>query len=170
MKKHITEILIERGYKTYKFINKTNWNPEAKRQSQKILESHKNNVIFKEGDFDSDESSFYVPSSFNTIYHQANYNVLAVGGLDIRFIKDGDFENEIIYGLREFKKPPTLVWPRPSIMVKRISHRNGKTTPIIENQSLDNSMNLCLKEESHEDILEAMSSGRVFEYDLTSNK
>jgi len=39
-----------------------------------------------------------------------DYSSLVSGHLDYRFIK-GD--REIVWGLNEVKKPPTLVWPRP---------------------------------------------------------
>lgn len=39
-----------------------------------------------------------------------SFTTLESGGLDIRYLKDG---KEIIFGLNEAYKPPTLIWPRP---------------------------------------------------------
>lgn len=55
---------------------------------------------------------------------------------------------EVVYGLSEYKKPPTLIYPRPRIL-KTV---NG----IIYDQLRDNTMNYCLQKESPEDILKAM--------------
>ena len=42
---HITEILLADGYETYKFIVKSNWNKEAKKQAQRILDQNKKTVV-----------------------------------------------------------------------------------------------------------------------------
>ena len=101
--------LEEQGYKPYRRINKSNWNTEAKRQAQKIIDSNRDNLIFVKGDIDSDESVFYVPNYFNKTYHRANFNVLEVGGCDIRFIKNNDPKTEIIFGLEELKKQAKII-------------------------------------------------------------
>jgi len=91
--------LINSGYKSYRLIFKTNWNSEAKKQTNKILEQNKDVVLFKSGNFNSDESIFYVPFDFNDIYIAANFNVMVPGGTDVRFIKDNDFKTEFIFSL-----------------------------------------------------------------------
>jgi len=53
--------------------------------------------VFKNNDFN------YEPTLFNN-----NYSSLESGNLDYRFIKDG---KEIVWGLNERGKPPTLHWP-----------------------------------------------------------
>jgi len=101
--------LEEQGYNPYRRINKSNWNMEAKKQAQKIIDKYKEYLIFVEGDYDSDESIFYAPCYFNKTYHIANFNAMQVGGTDVRFIKDKDLNTEIIFGLEEYKKPPTII-------------------------------------------------------------
>jgi hypothetical protein len=148
MKKHFTEFLIEQGYKTYNFIVKSDWNPDAKRQAQRILNENPEGLIFKKGDYNSKGSSFYVPIIFNTIYLQANYNVMKNGGTCVRFIKD---DIEIIYGLSELGNPPTLISPRPRIKMK--------------SNIFDEPINKCLSLEKNEDIYKALfDSEIVFSY------
>ena len=60
-------------------------------------------MIFIEGDKDSIPSIFYVPFGFNSIYLRANFNVMEVGGIEVRFVKDLDFENEIIFWLDDLE-------------------------------------------------------------------
>lgn len=93
------EQLRDKGYEVYRFIIKSNWNPEAKKQASKILDTHKDNVIFKTGSYLSDECSFYIKTNFNYKYLRSNFNCLKVGGCDIRFVKDMDFKNEIILSI-----------------------------------------------------------------------
>ena len=107
------------------------------------------------------------------------FSTMVNGGMDVRFIK-GD--KEIVWGLSEYKKPPTLISPRPNIEVKRFvdinkiiydDNLNEKTIVIktlvgSDFQYSDNSMNICLKRESHEDIFKAMYDKTIiFKYDLT---
>ena len=69
------------------------------------------------------------------------------GGVDIRFVKDNDFDNVIIFGLHEHKKPPTLITPRPHIKMWRGN---------VFCEQLDDAMNHVLRVESSEDIFKAM--------------
>lgn len=62
-----------------------------------------------------------------------------------------DRKGEIIYGLNEYKKPPTLVYPRPIIM------QNGwVTTP-----TSDDDMNKALQQFSFDEIFEAMYDSTI---------
>jgi hypothetical protein len=81
----------------------------------------------------------YVPNSIN------DYSTMQEGGLDVIYIKGN---KKIIYGLNEFKKPPTLISPRPKI--KAVI--NGKEF----DERSDDAMNICLKEEKPENIYDAM--------------
>jgi len=72
--KHITEILIDNGYKAHR-------------------------AVYNKG------VQEYIEVEFKN-----DYSSMVSGGLDYRFIK-GD--KEVIYGLNEYKKPPTLIRPRP---------------------------------------------------------
>ena len=78
--------------------------------------------------------------------------------LDIRYIKD---KIEIVYGLHEHGKPPTLIFPRPNIKVLR---EEGKT-----DEEFDDNMNICLQKETPKDIFKAMFDKSItFTYDLCS--
>ena len=45
---HITELLSDKGYKTYCLINKSNWNKDVKKQAEKIYEAMFNkNIVFE---------------------------------------------------------------------------------------------------------------------------
>jgi len=75
-----------------------------------------------------------------------------------------DRNGEIIFGLNQFNKPPTLVSPRPRIRVKRVV--NGDV--VIQDESLDDSMNIALRLLPLDDIFNAMyDSSKILEIDLT---
>lgn len=77
---------------------------------------------------------------------------------------EGKRANEIVFGLSEVGKPPTLIHPRPKIKVKRI--QNGQE--VIENEQFDDSMNVVLKVISFKEILTAMyDKSKTLEIDLT---
>lgn len=143
MKEHITQFLLEKGYKTYRcsrVIPKQN--ASAKVQNEYLFK--RDDLVFTEGDRNSEYSTFYYP------YDKTNdFSTMVCGGLDIRFVKDGDFKNPIIYGLHEHGKPPTLIYPRPTILRKK---KSG-----VCNVSLyDDWMSRCLQREAAADIYEAM--------------
>lgn len=101
-------------------------------------------------------------------FHKTDENVLqkiAIG----KSVMEEDFtwedrKGEICFGLHEVGKPPTLISPRPRIEVTRI--RDGKE--VIENEQYDDSMNVVLKDVSHEEILKAMyDKSIVIKIDLT---
>ena len=81
--------------------------------------------------------------------------------------EDFTWENrkgEICFGLNQVGKPPTLINPRPRIEVKRI--KEGRE--VIENEQYDDSMNVVLKDISHEEIFKAMyNKSIVIKIDLT---
>lgn len=78
-----------------------------------------------------------------------------------------DRKGEIIFGLHESKKPPTLIYPRPRIEIKRI--KDGKI--IIEGEYLDDSMNIVLNYVPHEEIFKAMYDNTIIlKVDLTQSK
>ena len=75
-----------------------------------------------------------------------------------------DRKGEICFGLHESGKPPTLISPRPRIEVNRI--KDGEK--IVENEQYDDSMNVVLKDISHEEIFKAMyDRSIVIKIDLT---
>ena len=77
-----------------------------------------------------------------------------------------DRKGEIIFGLNESKKPPTLIYPRPRIEIKRI--KEGKI--ITEGEYLDDSMNIVLNCVPHEEIFKAMYDNTiVLKVDLTQS-
>ena len=75
-----------------------------------------------------------------------------------------DIKAEICFGLHEVGKPPTLVFPRPKIEVKRI--KDGRV--VVENETYDDSMNVVLKDITCEEIFKAMfDENIVIKIDLT---
>ena len=79
-----------------------------------------------------------------------------------------DRKKEIVFGLREKDKPPTLISPRPKIRVKRFRTINEKQIEVIENQDFDDSMNIVLSKIDFEDIFKAMYDNSIcFDFDLT---
>lgn len=112
----IVNHLLSEGYKTYRLISKTNWNKESKKQAQKILEENKDFVFFKTGDFNSDESDFYVPCGFNSTYLKANFNAMQIGGLEVYFVKDKT-KPFFVFGLVEINKSPTWTGQVPRLPI-----------------------------------------------------
>lgn len=101
-------------------------------------------------------------------FHKTDENVLhkiAIG----KSVMEKDFtwedrKGEICFGLHEAGKPPTLIFPRPRIEVKRI--KGGRE--VIENEQDDDSMNVVLKDIPHEEIFKAMYDREVvIKIDLT---
>ncbi len=165
---HITEILIEKGYKPYRRLIKDGWNKEIAYATQMKMDRHKGDILFEEGDFNSKESVFYVHQAFNPQFHKASYNTQENGGLRVYFLKDEDYTKPFIYGLNE-SNTITLMSPRPKI---RYIHFNRKfcKTMLIMNEDFDDAMNYCLKVEKHEDILDAISEGKTLKYDTVFGK
>ena len=57
--------------------------------------------------FNTKTKEFYLIPEYE--YMGSGFSTMINGGLDIRYIKG---KQEVIWGLREYGKPPTLVWPR----------------------------------------------------------
>ena len=92
-----------------------------------------------------------------------------------------DRDKTITYGLREMHHPPTLIYPRPRINIKRISNEDTYTieggkciealagSVVYFNEERDSSMEVVMMNENYEDIYSAMfDKSIIFEYDLTS--
>jgi len=79
--------------------------------------------------------------------------------------KDG---RNILFGLSEHKKPPTVIGPRPKIQMKRTLMHHGNRRPVeIICEKYDDAMNHVLANESMEDIHNAMfDKSIVFRYTL----
>ena len=94
-------------------------------------------------------------------YEVSNSHVIStMSNIDHRYIHSEDKANEICFGLSEAGKPPTLISPRPKIIVIREN--------MVEDERFDDSMNLVLNRESPKDILNALFDETVlFKYDLT---
>ena len=83
--------------------------------------------------------------------------ISTTSNLDYRYVHPSNPSVQIVYGLHEVGKPPTLIYPRPRILVKR----EGRTY----NELYDDSMNLALQNESFDDILNAIFNRSIlFEY------
>ena len=83
--------------------------------------------------------------------------------LDHRYIKN---DVEIIFGLHEYGKPPTLIYPRPKIRVKKY---NSDNEIVIETELHDDSMNLVLQKVDDDILYNSLFNKVTFEYDLTKN-
>ena len=93
-----------------------------------------------------------------------DYSSMTSGGCDKRYIK-GDVE--IIFGLNEIHHPPTLIYPRPNINVKRLHNENI----VLEHEQFDRNMDVVLQNVDYEEIFKAMfDKSIVFEFDLTNTE
>lgn len=160
--KHLKTILLENGYKTYRFgyfsKDQMTW---VQNENKRIME--REDLIFVEGNRTTETSSFYYPCNEINFFSS-----MALNGLRISFIKDEDFDNPIIWGLNEHGLPPTLVYPRPKIRVKRIINCCGGSDVMCFDETHDSSMQVCLKNENHLDIFNALRNDNIyFEYNLT---
>lgn len=170
----LLDILFEQGYKSYRssciFPDQ---NANAKTQNEMIFKRF--DVVFERGD--EKEGKFYWE------YRPHDYSSMVVGGLDSRIIKDLDFENQIIWGLHEAGKPPTLIHPRPNIIksvtqtIKEwrsnnwyISGDPNKEETIELDQRFDNIMNECLATFDHRDIYEAIINKTNVIFDLNKKE
>ena len=127
--------------------------------------------------FDTAKGKYYQPklyviSTMSNLYHlyihKSDVNLLSK-------IKEGkstknnsitpeDRKNEITFGLHQQDKPPTLIYPRPRIKIKRTKEDNI----IIEDGQFDDSMNIVLQKENFNQILKAMYDKSIcLKYDLT---
>jgi hypothetical protein len=93
-----------------------------------------------------------------------DYSTMREGGLDVRLMK-GD--SVFIIGLHEFKKPPTLISPRPRIRIHKTIIVDSVKKNVIINEIEDDAMNIVLKEVECEDIFKAIHDKSIcFEFDL----
>ena len=98
---------------------------------------------------------------FNT--YSSENELISKAGISIE-----DRKGEIIFGLHEFKKPPTLVFPRPKIEITRLDEKGKK---IIKTDIYDDSMNIVLSNIDFEEIFKAMYDKNIcIKIDLTLNK
>lgn len=80
-----------------------------------------------------------------------------------------DRKGVICFGFNEANKPPTLINPRPKIIVKRECYFNGEKQIVIENENFDGSMNIALSKEKPGKIFKALFDSSIFfNYDFTS--
>lgn len=105
-----------------------------------------------------------------TFVKAKNHFISTMTNISHSYIHKDDKEHSkyIVFGLREKGKPPTLIYPRPKIRVKKfIDTDNGKLQVVID-QKNDDPMNICLSKETPETILKAMyDDSIIFKYDLT---
>jgi hypothetical protein len=158
---HLRDILRKTNYIGYRMgFTMPNQNASAKEQIR-ILFKKRDDLIFTEGDKYSEKSRFYWSADTD------DFSSMLVGGLCVHYVKDMDFENQILWGLCEYGMPPTLISPRPKISVRRFVDYNGEKVMRRITEERQSSMEVCLKNECHQDIFEALFNERAFEYDLT---
>lgn len=70
----------------------------------------------------------YIPRKGYEECNETNsfYSTMTPGGLDYRYLLN---DHEIIYGLDERGKPPTIVWPNPFKQAKPLFEDNQIITP-----------------------------------------
>ena len=148
MSKHLLEMLKDKGYERYSCsITFPKQNLEVKNHNKKILsDKEKYSVVFVEGN--ETEGKFYYKDKFR------DFSTMRPDGIDYRYVKDLDFENEIVWGLNELGKPPTLKYPRPNVVRKKTINGISHT----QNGVNDNEINDLLSRYPHEKILEAILS------------
>jgi hypothetical protein len=170
----LLDILHEEGYKCYRssciFPDQ---NANAKTQNEMIFKRF--DVIFTRGN-EKDGRFFWE-------YRPHDYSSMVVGGLDSRFVKDLDFDNQIIWGLHERGKPPTLITPRPNIVkevtkkVKEwaesgwyLSNEAEELVTIGLTERDDDIMNECLNVFDHRDIYNAIVNKSELIFDLNKKE
>ena len=115
--KHLTDILIEKGYVPYRYsCTFSEQNTSAKSQNDLILSNkEKYSVVFTSG---NDKNGTFFFKSKQPYY---DFSTMRVGGISTFWIKDNDFQNPIVWGLNNKAKPPTLITPRPDVTIKKIN-------------------------------------------------
>lgn len=111
--------------------------------------------------FDSKEMKYYKPKNHtistmvnlgHSYIHNSDSNLLDKIEQGKSVMEDDftweDRKNEIVFGLREKDKPPTLISPRPRLDI----YRQGFTI----REDRDDAMNIALSNFSNEEIFEAM--------------
>jgi hypothetical protein len=161
--KHLLQILKENGYESWRYsFTFPSQNANAKMQNDYILKNKdKYNVVFVNGD--DKKGSFYFQNGLN----DNDFSTNRVGGLATHFVKDNNFDNAIIWGLREADKPPTLINYRPKIKLTKLNLNNEIITL---NESQDDAINYCLSVENHELIFKDIFKKELsFDYNLIKN-
>jgi len=159
--KHLTDILIEKGYLPYRCsCTFPEQNNSAKSQNDLILNNkEKYNVIFTSG---NEKNGTFFFKSKQPYY---DFSTMRVGGISTFWIKDNDFENPIVWGLNSMGKPPTLITPRPEILIKKINKDNQV---YFLNNSDDDAVNYVLSNEDSLLIYDAIINKNIFfHYNLT---
>jgi hypothetical protein len=161
--KHLLQILKENGFKSWRYsFTFPSQNANAKMQNEHILKNkEKYNVVFVNGN--DKQGDFYFKDGIN----DNDFSTMRVGGLATHFVKDNNFDNAIIWGLREADKPPTLINHRPKIKLVKLNYNNEIITL---NESQDDAMNYCLSVENHELIFKDIFKKELsFDYNLIKN-
>ena len=123
--------------------------------------------------FDAKKGIYYKPKT-HIISTMVNIRHIYIHNSDLNLlnkienneeINHEDCDKQISFGLHEANKPPTLIYPRPRISVKRIDKDNNVFS---SNENFDDNMNLVLSKINFEEIFNAMYDNSIcFELDLT---
>lgn len=134
--------------------------------------------------FDSSKMQYYIPerhiistmSNLAHVYIHSTDSVLlgkisqgkkVTSDKESDLITFADRTKEIVFGLHEHGKPPTLITPRPNIKVKRKEIVDGVEQVVTYTELFDDSMNVALSKQTPEEIYNAMyNESIVFEYDF----
>lgn len=81
-----------------------------------------------------------------------SHHISTITNIDYRYIKNNDFNNPIIFGLHVNKKPPTLIYPRPNMV---LINANGIHDYTIRRFS-DDYMNRILRDNPPHEVYNAL--------------
>lgn len=97
--------------------------------------------------------------------HPYSKGFSSMGNITVLYKLKG--HKNILLGLFEKDKPPTLIHPRPKIEVFKDVYIEDKKHWLIQDQTHQDSMDMCFKNETTERIFEAIQDDTiVFKYDL----
>lgn len=134
--------------------------------------------------FNAKEMKYYKPKT-HTISTMANLGHIYIHKSDANLLNkieqgksvmEDDFnwedrKNEIVFGLHEGGKPPTLISPRPRIKIKRTITKNSIRKEVVITEQSDDAMNIVLSKVDPIIIYKAMYDNSIcFDFDLTTTE
>ena len=124
-----------------------------------------NTNTFKWEETNKDNISSIFNLDYRYIHKSSPLIKLIDSGVSAMDIDNSLRKDEIVFGLSEYGKPPTLTHPRPNIKVKRLCSEGEIYT---SDQRIDDNMNVVLQKIPFEQILKAMFDKSItLQIDLT---
>jgi len=106
-------------------------------------------------------------NDYKECYRDNHFSTMTPSNLSYLSVYYKKEKETFIFGLREANKPPTLISPRPKIVVNYID--NNDVLVKIKTEIEDDAMNICLLKQSPLEILEAIKNNTTFRYTLNEN-